>query len=279
VYAQEVFPNICIPYLLNPYVVKAVLEYYFSVLLLIYTMQTIPEVAHNLELLKRSYNFSTYYTIPHVGDYKFSARNADFHGWMVCDGRTLNIDEFPTLHDIIGDSFGEDGEGTFNLPDLRARVPAAISSTRPLGRDFGSETHTLVTNEMPSHTHTGTTASNGDHSHSGTTASNGDHFHNGTTDGAGGEGSQGLAAASGGNQVAEDAGTHSHTFTTSTNGAHTHTYTTSTNGAHTHTFTTESTGGGQAHNNMQPTLYIGNMFIFAGTRDIKVDPIPISIPE
>ena len=41
------------------------------------------------------------------------------------------------------------------------------------------------------------------------------------------------------------------------------------------TFTTNSTGGGQAHNNMQPTLFIGNMFIFAGTRDYRVDPISV----
>ena len=214
-------------------------------------MQTIPEVAHNLERLAHAYNLSTYYSIPHVGDYKFSARSTDFHGWLLCDGRILNVDDYPVLNDIIGDSFGDDGEGTFCLPDLRARVPAGISSTRPLGRAFGSETHTLITAEMPSHTHTGTTASNGDH------------FHTGTTDAAGNAGSQGIAAANGGNQVGEDANTHTHTFTTNTTGAHTH------------TFTTNSTGGGQAHNNMQPTLYIGNMFIFAGTHEYRVDPIPL----
>jgi microcystin-dependent protein len=238
-------------------------------------MQTIPEVAQNLQRLTRAHNHATYYSIPHVGDYKFSARSSDFHGWLLCDGRTLSVADYPALSSIITDSFGDDGEGTFTLPDLRARVPAGISSSRPMGRYFGSEIHTLIIDEIPSHTHTGVTASNGDHFHTGVTASNGDHFHTGTTDGAGGVGSQGIAAAGGGNQVGEDAGTHEHTFTTSNAGTHAHTITTSTNGVHAHTFTTNSTGGSQAHNNMQPTVYIGNMFIFAGTRDYAVDPVPV----
>ena len=41
--------------------------------------------------------------------------------------------------------------------------------------------------------------------------------------------------------------------------------------SHSHTFTTNSTGGGQAHNNMQPTLFVGNMFIFAG--------LGVTVPE
>jgi microcystin-dependent protein len=238
-------------------------------------MQTIPEVAHNVELLARAHNHSIYYSIPHVGDYKFSVRTSDFHGWLLCDGRTMSVLDYPALGGIITDSFGDGGEGTFKLPDLRARVPAGISSNRPMGREFGSETHILSLGEMPLHTHTGVTASNGVHFHTGITASNGDHFHTGTTDGAGGAGSQGLAAAAGGNQVGEDAGTHSHTFTTSTTGAHTHTFTTNNEGQHAHTFTTNSTGNTEPHNNIQPTLYIGNLFIFAGTRAYGVDPIPL----
>ena len=172
---------------------------------------------------------------------------------MLCDGRAVSIELYPTLYDIIGTNFqGNHNVGYFNLPDLRGRVPGAIGTADitayTMGNAVGYETHTLTIPQIPSHTHTGTTSSNGAHNHGGTTGSSSPSA-----------GSQGIIAASGGNDVGEDNGIHSHSI--------------STDGEHAHTFTTNSTGGGQAHNNMQPTLFIGNMFIFAGTRHYEVDPV------
>lgn len=205
-----------------------------------------------------------------IGDYKYSARSNDHLGWLICNGRSLLRTEYPALFEVIGTAFGHTNTSNFYLPDFRGRVGGTVGqgsnlTNRALGASNGAETHRLSESEMPSHTHTGVTASNGVHFHTGVTASNGTHFHTGTTDGAGGVGSQGIAALGGGNEVGEDAGTHNHTFTTSTNGEHAHTFATNNEGQHAHTFTTDSTGGSQPHNNMQPTLFGGSQFIFAGT--------------
>lgn len=234
----------------------------------------IPALAHEVSLLKDfvipPLQQVATYSQAIIGDYKYSARSNDHLGWLVCNGRSLLRSEYPALFQVIGTSFGNTNTTDFYLPDFRGRVGGTVGqgsglTNRVIGNSVGFERHTLTINEMPSHTHTGETASNGVHFHTGETALNGNHFHTGTTDAGSVGGAQGLAAAGGGNDVAEDAGTHTHTFTTTTNGAHTHTFTTNNEGQHAHTFTTNSTGGDQPHNNMQPTLFGGYQFIFAGT--------------
>lgn len=207
----------------------------------------------------------TFALAPFVGDYKLSAFQADNKGWLKCDGRLLQAADYPTLFHVLGDAFGASGAGTFRLPNCRGRVPGAIGAsvgaTHVMGDVVGAETHTLTVPEMPSHTHSGTTDSAGTHNHGGTTNTTGSHNHGGATGAsAPSSGAQGIAALGGGNDVAEDNGSHSHGI--STDGAHSHSI--STDGAHTHTFTTGSTGGNNAHNIMQPTIYLGDVFIFAG---------------
>lgn len=76
-------------------------------------------------------------------------------GWMICDGSTLQIAQYPTLFTVIGATFGGDGHTTFALPDLRGRTPVcdSQSSTFVIGQSGGSETVTLTTTEMPGHQH------------------------------------------------------------------------------------------------------------------------------
>jgi microcystin-dependent protein len=89
--------------------------------------------------------------------------------WMVADGSAISRATYPTLFSLIGTSFGAgDGSTTFNLPDLRSKVPVgsgqgASLSNRVLGAIGGEETHQLTLAELASHTHT---ASQGTHTHS-----------------------------------------------------------------------------------------------------------------
>jgi microcystin-dependent protein len=82
-------------------------------------------------------------------------------GWMFCDGQPLPISENETLFQLIGTTYGGDGQSTFNLPDLRGRLPlhqgAAPSGTSfTLGETGGVESVTLTTQQTPGHTHQAT---------------------------------------------------------------------------------------------------------------------------
>ena len=96
---------------------------------------------------------------PYVGEIRMFAGNFNPSGWMFCDGTTLAISENETLFQLIGTTYGGDGETTFNLPDLRGRVPihqgtsSASGSTYVIGEMGGTETVTLTTQQMPSHNH------------------------------------------------------------------------------------------------------------------------------
>jgi microcystin-dependent protein len=79
-------------------------------------------------------------------------------GWAVCDGSLQRISDNPTLYQLIGTTYGGDGVNTFALPDLRGRVPLHWGqgnglTPRFLGEKAGTETVTLVGNNLPSHNH------------------------------------------------------------------------------------------------------------------------------
>jgi microcystin-dependent protein len=95
---------------------------------------------------------------PYVGEIRMFAGNFPPNGWMFCDGNTLPISENETLFQLIGTTYGGDGESTFNLPDLRGRVPihqgtGSSGTNYQMGEMSGVETVTLTTQQMPQHNH------------------------------------------------------------------------------------------------------------------------------
>jgi microcystin-dependent protein len=74
-------------------------------------------------------------------------------GWMFCEGQLLPISENETLFQLIGTTYGGDGESTFALPDLRGRVPLHQGNGFILAETGGAEEITLTENQIPAHSH------------------------------------------------------------------------------------------------------------------------------
>ena len=74
-------------------------------------------------------------------------------GWMFCEGQILPISENETLFQLIGTTYGGDGQSTFALPDMRGRVPIHQGNGFILAETGGAEEVTLTVNQIPSHTH------------------------------------------------------------------------------------------------------------------------------
>ena len=109
--------------------------------------------------------------MPYVGEIRMFAGNFPPNGWMFCEGQTLPISENEVLFQLIGTTYGGDGQSTFNLPNLASRVPIHMGTgpdgtTYQLGEMAGTEQETLTVQQIPNHTHpltastaTGTTPS------------------------------------------------------------------------------------------------------------------------
>lgn len=190
-----------------------------------------------------------------VGDIKFSILSSDHLGYLLCDGRSVLATDYSDLFDVIGTSFGSASSGHFNLPNCQGRVLGAAGhgsglTSRSIGDTVGEETHAMTLNEMVSHNHTGTVDAAGTHTH--------------TTNSSAGPGGLGLIRQSVSGE--SDTGV---TFDSGNSGSEldlissSHTLVINSVGNHVHSFTSNNTGNSAAFNVIQPTLFIGNVFIYA----------------
>jgi microcystin-dependent protein len=90
---------------------------------------------------------------PYVGEIRMFAGNFAPAGWMFCEGQLLPISEYETLFNLIGTTYGGDGQSTFALPDIRGRVPLHFGNGFTLAETGGAETITLTTQQIPAHGH------------------------------------------------------------------------------------------------------------------------------
>src|SRR5688572_33213210 len=95
---------------------------------------------------------------PYVGEIRMFAGNFAPAGWMFCNGQPLPISENETLFNLIGTTYGGDGQETFNLPDLQGPLPMHMGPgpdgvTYQIGEKDGVESVTLATNQIPAQNH------------------------------------------------------------------------------------------------------------------------------
>lgn len=187
-------------------------------------------------------------------------------GWLLCDGSAVSRSTYSTLFSLIGEDYGVgDGSTTFNLPDMKGKVPVGYNSSDAdfdaLGETGGAKTHTLTSDEMPSHTHTQNSHTHTQNSHTHTQNSH-DHTQDSHDHTVRWKLFDGLTAGStwillrrtdasdsydGTDSDAANSTTANNQSTTATNQS-----TTATNQST--TATNQNTGGGSAHNNLQPYI-------------------------
>jgi len=85
--------------------------------------------------------------------------------WALCQGQILSIADNEVLFNLIGTTYGGDGQETFALPDLRGRIPVhqgtGLGQSLVVGETGGAESVTLTTNQIPAHSHVAAANSSG----------------------------------------------------------------------------------------------------------------------
>src|SRR5580698_8965242 len=96
---------------------------------------------------------------PYVGEIRMFGGNFAPFGWLFCDGSLVSIADYDVLYNLIGTTYGGNGQTTFGLPNLSSRIPIHAGQSQgtqlyQLGQTGGVETVTLNTNQIPAHAHT-----------------------------------------------------------------------------------------------------------------------------
>ena len=95
---------------------------------------------------------------PYLGEIRMFGGNFAPAGWAFCNGQLLAISEYDALFNLIGTTYGGDGQTTFALPNLQGRLPlhmgtSSSGTTYQLGENSGVESVTLTTQQIPNHNH------------------------------------------------------------------------------------------------------------------------------
>lgn len=90
---------------------------------------------------------------PFIGEIRMFAGNFAPVGWAFCNGALIPISENDALFNLIGTTYGGDGQNTFALPNLQSRIPIHVGPGFALGQSGGVETVTLTTSQIPAHSH------------------------------------------------------------------------------------------------------------------------------
>jgi microcystin-dependent protein len=90
---------------------------------------------------------------PYVGEIRMFCGNFAPNGWLFCDGSLLQIADSETLFNLIGTTYGGDGQTTFAVPNLISRIPIHVGTGFSLGQQAGVESVTLIPSQIPQHSH------------------------------------------------------------------------------------------------------------------------------
>src|ERR1700733_13421832 len=92
-------------------------------------------------------------SMPYLGQIRLLACNFAPIGHAFCNGQLMSIAEYSALFNLIGTTYGGDGQNTFVLPDLQGRIPVHQGTNFMFGQKSGTETVTVNVNQIPAHPH------------------------------------------------------------------------------------------------------------------------------